>query len=756
MSNEMDKAKNGGDKSFEYVRSIVLTLLLAVILLGIFCWLFRADIEIVRVNVLLAAIWIVFSFITLVFSKGKFWQDYRWMFMPAFLILVFLLDISWAQSQLSPAGLRQVTKAEITLDTVQAKIQYPQNIYFEEDTPVEIFAWAEGSFGCLSSRTMEISSANNALLFAVKPPSGEPAQWHAALPFTLSESANAVTLLVKPVQYDETDSQIVQVSVDGQALGKPIAVENRQSARIRNWKTNFLEGSGIIVSIIVALFAGFKQLEDEKNKQKREQIKQFLATFSEEPKKDFSKVLLEANEILPNMSEYERKILGGKIDELLTKDFFWKFFSELPILMAISEFVRFVDFCESINLPDEQTNPLVKLKEIIRFHPQSNLSINQTSRTLFKEFIELHPQSSLFIQKISKTLFNETIFFDNDRTLGVSQIDNLIRAVIPNPKLSAWLERRGVVLSPFFDESSPFTMPLVVADLLIKKVSGGFRFNDRYNERSFRFSNTWDAETGIFEYLKTMPSNLRQESFVSVLTQTFYDKFSMQQDRELLLHVLAETWISELAEIPTTYYAISEGQKKLLGRLLCWHGGSHGAILHRLEKMLDKQHKKDEDRGALLSRVSEWLKNMDISDLRSAELNFLLDLRPSHLKNTLLLNSMEGLGEFLQGKTQWLNMRQWRVVNFAVSQNNPMAVSDADLVRQCQTRLQLCSNGQIEGLEVLFEPHDDRFADAILAEKAHGSPGEMVRLGHTLLWQHIKKYDDLNKDLQIEDLKLLT
>ena len=80
-------------------------------------------------------------------------------------------------------------------------------------------------------------------------------------------------------------------------------------------------------------------------------------------------------------------------------------------------------------------------------------------------------------------------------------------------------------------------------------------------------------------------------------------------------------------------------------------------------------------------------------------------------------------------------------------------VSESSLVNQCNIRVQKCSKeGNIVFNQLFDAPGVE--PSAILACKANGSPGKMVRLGQKLLLQHVEKYPP-DEDLHIEDLRAI-
>jgi hypothetical protein len=72
-------------------------------------------------------------------------------------------------------------------------------------------------------------------------------------------------------------------------------------------------------------------------------------------------------------------------------------------------------------------------------------------------------------------------------------------------------------------------------------------------------------------------------------------------------------------------------------------------------------------------------------------------------------------------------------------------------IQRCVIQENTPSDQGINTFNDLFIRHDEEEAEKILARKANGSPGEMVRLGKDLFVQHVANHS-LDENLHIEDL----
>jgi hypothetical protein len=165
-----------------------------------------------------------------------------------------------------------------------------------------------------------------------------------------------------------------------------------------------------------------------------------------------------------------------------------------------------------------------------------------------------------------------------------------------------------------------------------------------------------------------------------------------------------------------------------------------------------------------LSRITAWLKDKDATDLQAEEVNGLIELRPPSKQQTLFLLSASDLNphvrprisqnvyEELAWQSDWLSAHNCGFIRFLVGDRNGQSVSQSSLIEQCRIRVQKCSNSKLEFNELFDAP--GQVPDVLLAQKAGGSPGKMVRLGQKLLLQHAAKPSP-EEYLQIEDLLAL-
>ncbi|MCL4531327.1 MAG: hypothetical protein M1282_18220 [Chloroflexi bacterium] len=785
-----------------YGRQVLIAPALAFALLAVFSYFFGFDASLLWTNAIVLAIWFVlvlFAFRSR--AKGGVWRDYRWIIVPAVLILLFLFDTSWAQSALSTSSLKKNIVGETSLGSLQLHAEYPSQILYDDINESNIRLWVTGSSESAQQTTVEVSSTGQALLFAIKPQSDNvPVEWRGALTLELAEGTNAMTLLVQPISPPDVNSQLTNLilSVGSKNLDtskwSQINVESKLASQIRTWKKNFLDAGSLVVSLITAVFVGVKQLEEERKRQRADQIKQIIETFDADAKNDLSKTLQEHLDLTADWNDWDkalqeqfRKAYASFVDEKL-----W----DALVAKTIAEITGAVDLllrvCKRVFRSEQEkpTATLEKLQSALRQDKQAHENLLSVLKEYHASINTAKIIASAFpLDLKKKTIAEYTGKFPGQiRALRVelgftetesfplqTQFAFYAKEHIPADKLIAWLTAHDLNYSPFTDADSPF-YSVFDEQLVIDWAGPSFALSVlNLRNITFEFTNSWDAGAALFEYCKALQPNVRlkDDAFFAILTPGMVEKYGSEHSRKLLLHTLAEQWTWLLAEIPTLFYSLKSEQRDLAGRLLRWHDFSPSIIVNKIAEFArylqesKKEGEKEEEKNqtVFFSKMMEWLTNTSADDLRIEEINALIGLRPSPKQRTLFLIStidlnpriekqiLSKLHGQLDEQSDWLSAHDCELVRFQIGNKHQQMVSESSLVNQCNIRVQKCSKeGNIVFNQLFDAPGVE--PSAILACKANGSPGKMVRLGQKLLLQHVEKYPP-DEDLHIEDLRAI-
>lgn len=733
------------------------------------------------------------------YYRGERWRDYRWVIAPAVLILLFLFDTSWAQSTLSTSSLKKTVIDSTSPASVQFHAEYPSQILFDDPEPSEIHLWATGSLNCT-----KLVITGEGLLFAIKPSSDSSIEWYPSLSIRFDKKTKAKTLLVQPVKPPESDSQRIQIELNSsdKTLAWWINIESKRDSQIRDWKKNFLGTGSMVVSLITAVFVGIKQLEEEKKRQRAEGIKQAIATFDTDAKNDLSKILQEHLELTADWDEWDRALqeqLRKAYTSCIEKEL-WEALAAKTIAEVKEGVALLSQICDRI-FKIEQEKPVATLKQL-----QSALQQDEHASFNLLSMLKEYP-ASINAAKIiagafspalkTKTITNYTSKFPKQiRDLRVElnfpdlesfplqeQFTFYKKKHISESRLTDWLKAHELKCSPFEDADSPF-YTVLNDQLLIDFASPGFVFSmPDLKNRAFEFSNSWDASVALLSYCQSYRGDFtrideKEKTLFVVITPNLIKDYISTHTQKLYLHALAEQWIWSLAEAPTLFYILKDSQRDLVGRLLRWHDFSPSIAVNKIaefsrylqESRKGKEKEEQEERGkeeeknqkVFFSKIVEWLTNTNADDLRTEETNAMIGLRPLPKKRTVFLISSvdlnphvttqipSSLHETMNEQSDWLSAHDCGLIRFLISDKNWQTVSVSELVNQCNIRVRKCSKtGNVEFNQFFDAPGLE--PDAILAQKANGSPGRMVRLGQKLLMQHVERYPS-SELLHIEDL----
>lgn len=789
MANGKTKNKESGgfDLSSNDRKVYLVALLASAALLFAYFYFFGYDPVIACLNGVICAISLaLFLLSRRVETLGK----HRWIFGSALLILVSLLDFSRAKSTLNvnAAEDRRLIEYSIAGSNAILHVDYPAQILYDSEETSAIEVWLAPS----SPYPPPIIFFESETMFlAAQPDEDSPPQWKKKLEVTPPADGGSVKILILPDQASaslRSDSALhitgdTSVEIERQP---ELIVESKGNALIRFWKGAIVDVGGEIIALIVAIFSGWKQIEEEKKKEEAEKEEQAKRDEQEKQKIAGARKDIEAfatqfrANILPALDRYLaavetwggdlRNEFAGKLTDFLQSDDFWTSLEDQDIEELQSILKKISELCEKTGAG---SNAVKLLESALRQDGRSLLSLlKESPRSILAVKRILHSYPGDVKEKMPDEFRNEFSkeIMEVKDLLGFVETDHFplkgqfqFYADVPaaDARFAGWLNGHGMTHSPFLDARNPYTKIPDSDKLFIEQVSSGFVFHDiEQPVEALKFTNDWDARAAMFEYLRAMPSQSAQETFVTPLTPAMLSDFGLERPREVCLHALAEQWLWLLAGSRTLYYSLKNPQRALLGRLLCWHCGSPSAAVQSLEQIPGDPS--DAARGKLFARLAEWLSGSDAKSLLPQETNTLIELRPAPTQITLLVAAPSDwwpeaggawpldIRAWLAGEDNWLKSHGWAGVYFAVSDTNPQKLSDQQLIHLCKRRLGVASGGRIEALEQLFAPHPEDPADDILARKAEGSPGRMIQLGQRLLLQHAQKPSP--ELLQIENL----
>ncbi|HRQ32034.1 MAG TPA: hypothetical protein PLM89_02895, partial [Anaerolineales bacterium] len=791
MTKNNDKTR-GGEIRFSAFRSqiIILGLLTTVVMGGYF--LARPFWDIYWLPILITAIGLI-TLVLLSFWRGL-WRNYRWIVGSTILILLVLTNVSWAKSLLSINALekRQFIQYHISDSNTILHVEYPSQILYDSQNTPSLMFWVKTPVP-FSSPTLGITAED--LLLGIQASKDSPVQWERIVQKSLPINGDTLTILLLPVSQNPETTKTITLPIEiitakgSQIKELSIKVEGRLDAQHRKWANAFLETGGIIVSLALGVFAALKQLDDEKKRQTIKQAEQLIASFDSDLTNDISIALKKQLEsITANWNELDKALqdqFRDKYSSLVEGEKkLWGAISGKTLTDIKSDVELCLQVCERIFERLEE-KPISTLKQL-----QSALLQDDHASLNMLAMLKKYP-ASINIAKIIASAFppdlkRKTIddyigrFPDQIRALkvelGFSEVESYplqeqlvfyAKEHLPSEKLTAWLNTNGLNYSPFADADNPF-YSVFDKQLVIAWVAPGFALPvPNLQNITFEFGNSWDTGAALFEYCTALQYNIKvkEDVFFVIVAPSMVENYEADHPRKLYLHALAEQWEWMLAETPTLFYSLKDAQFDLVRRLLRWHDFSPAISIKKIaefarhfQEKKEGEKKEDEDQRSIWPILSEWLTHTSAEDLRAEEINALIGLRPLSKNRTLFLVSAidqnphverqisSNLYKNLEAHSSWLRAQNCGLVGFQIGDKNRQAVTFTRLISQCNDRVRYCAaqnvqpDEQIHTLNNLFTLHDKEEAEKILARKANGSPGRMVRLGQKLLLQHVEKY----------------
>jgi len=722
------------------------------------------------------------------------WENYKVVvILDLVLLFLFLVILAgetiWSVSVLEKP---QFQKFRISGTDLVAHTEYPSQILYSDDQPHTLNIWLTCEFSRQKCPTdIVISSGGKNLLFAIDQ---DVPRWMNALdvPIQPGQKAVAVQVARTDAASQQTLDEQITITVSGATSSQTsllgaLQLEGKQNAVERLWFIGLAGQAGVFISILgIPITWLVKQLDDEKKREKQATIDQALDQFDKDViRGSISDFFKKWNILCKDWSDWTKKQQDDfkeKFSNFLMKDFLSQIEKDMEHIQKNSDAAEklfrkiapgkkndVLDKLEkALNKQDVvaavslfQTNPEVinLVSAIIARIPEE---IRQTA------FTEIDPKLLLSSKRL-KYLFgfpvNGLLYTPEEYPLE-ARFDNISRnspQLERDDALQAWLRSHGLALSPFSDAQSPYIQVDDQIDLRDTLV-GLFRDQSKPGQDKLIFQADWDLRAGFYDYCRGLSQE--QGTFFVLLAPALWHGFENANSKEIILHAVAQEWLNILVLDHSSFFELNKTLREALCRLLVWHCGSFLGLQMTIDELYQRYGEKiaSQNLEGLLETISQTLKGSTTVDLQPSEMNVFLGLRPVDTTQTRILcssidldNQVISAASLMQTKlldsiAGWLKTLHMDIICFILDNSQPgMSLSEEDLVKLCNDRLVACSDKTINGFDELFVPHTDEPAEFLLARKAHGSPGEMIRLGQTLLLNHCRNHLD-QEYLDIQEL----
>ncbi len=664
-------------------------------------------------------------------AHRKFWRENRWLVMPAAFILLVWVSSIWAQSYWFVENLHSLKTfpAEYSLsNSLALRASYPAMILYDGSESPSFSIWWDCRTQSCADVNVEITSQSQSSEFGVKKETG--IVWEKSLPVTLLGNGTAVEIFMRRPKFKESQSEHLVIATIDSGVSYPIGhtlFEGAQDAKTRKFWLELAKGSSVVITIITAVFAARKQLDEQKQSERRKKIEEILTRIknykyergkAKEFLSDVQTELHDWNKWLPEQREDFRNMFKKFVETVVEKSISQEHYSSETSPWAQSAIAT----VETLGYAKEETKALAE--KIIQAAPGYS-----PERYASRFPPELYPLQRRFA-----------------------------RQSIPLPKAGEWgISAWQMRFAPFGDDLAE-QFKYIKDDDFPLLAAVNFRFlTSRFSHQAYYFQNAWDLRAGYYQYCRAFNSaelqlQSKQTFFVPALPEAipiWEDKIQFQ---EYLLHNLAAAWLRVLANAPDITDKMGLWEIEALARLIAWHYGSASAI-HVLSLPAEFQ----------IMRHLQGVKPEKA--FPAGEKTRWLALRPPETGQTLYLYAQVSLSgksddanavHIPESLAQRLEQEAVFAVRFLLAEQEvhekTLRMSNEALLLLLNERVNISTTGGKFFGDLFGEhPFFDDIMEQFLA-RAGGSPGKILRMAHLVLENHQQSHPE-NPYIDPDDLR---
>lgn len=676
----------------------------------------------------------------------KFWRENRWIVMPAAFVILVWVNSIWMQAYWSVEKLQQVKTFPKDTDassSLALHVAYPAWVAYDLAETPSLTIWWDCRAPKCEEVEVKLTSRNETLKFAVKNDAG--LTWKEMLPVMLPGDGTAVEIFLRYPVFSKKQTARLNATLSALNLSLEfgeIEFEGISEAKARQFGLEFARSLSVVVTIITVIFAGLRQLDEQKRNLRRNEVDSLIKRI-----KDFKyengKLEALLNDILPELDDFDsweeeqkdrfirdyKELISNKISDsewwqesLQSKPLF------IPSVLAVADEV----------LPGWNKPPI--LIEI-----QQKLPPYRRARAAVHFPPEIYPLEAQFRRQVGQ----------------------------PQPEKEPQ-ERWGIPLwkmnfPPFGDVDNPFQYWQNEKTDLPRQFplldSLKFLFGNYFQSQTYYFSTSWDTQAALYRYCRSFYDFVGNDAFVGDADslkksqQTFFVPVSpddcpswqeTSRPESYLLHGLSGAWLRVLAHNPYLADKNTPVEQDLLASLLLWRYRNVFVIKNALLEQAEHSAIPLSPSSGFL-QVLEKAKPINPADLRS--LTGLLALRPRETKQTLLLcaeTSLAGLTDpvfsiYMRAFPPQPDIPDTFLVRFLLKTKRDtapvLAIDTENLRKFLDSRIRLAGSPR-QAFDGLFYPPPSENAIEAFIARAGGSPGILVQMAHNLLLRHIEQSPD--------------
>ena len=650
---------------------------------------------------------IIFLLFILHFHQ-KFWRENRWIVMSSAVVLVTWMIAAWGQSCLSVESLESLKIFPSPGSRLGFSVAYPNRILYDTTEIPSISIWRDCPARACANIKVKLISDNAHLQFALQ---NDAPIWQETFSVILPGDGSEKVILLRRPSLSGNQKAHLKVLMTDTNVPHPIGailVEGAWEAKWRNFWLNLFGTGSVVITLIAAVFAGLKQIDEQKRNERKKKIDDFIHQTNE--------------------YKYER----GKVEEFLEDSLIelndWSDWESVQKKNYRSAFSRLIDKVSRKATAQET------------FSPEPSAWIQPAEQIIEK--LQYEEDARIILARL-----NLAPRFQLEKYLLQRQF--VQRAVSALPQSGTWgMESWRMRFAPFDDNAHPFLYVQDGAFPLLEPVNFPFDKN-RFTHQSYYFQNTWDLRAGYYQYCRTFDISIGEDLrglsqrtfFVPVLAEEIPPWAETVNFEEHFLHNLAAAWLRLLADNPSIADEINLIQMEAIGRLLVWHYGSASAVqsLSLSPNARILQH----------LQVIKPEKTLGVGDPIS-----FLSLRPPGADQTLYLfaeispagkSDERALVSLPEKSAKAFEAANLHVACFLlvvkIEQAKALKMSNADLKELLNKRIRLSSSERVPAFEDLFFPAAGELMDDFIS-RANGSPGKIIQMAHSLMERHIQQLPD--------------
>lgn len=685
-------------------------------------------------------------------TPEKSWRENRWIVMPAAFVLLVWVNSVWVQSYLSVEKQQQVQT--FPTDAEDAKLlalraAYP--IWVPYDTagnPSFVIWWDCRTLICKDVK-VELTSTNEDLQLAVKNDGG--LVWEKTLEVTLPDDGSEMEIFMRMPFVGELQVAVLEAAVYGESrkIGT-ISFEGASEAKARQFGLELAKSISVIVTIITAVFAALKQLDEQKENERRKQEEQEREEHRKQEQQKRNERKKQVNEIIGSVKDY--KYERGSVAEFLNNvkselhdRVDWTYEQQEAFRKDFEEFINKVSkasISQEHYSPETSpwTQPAIATIETLGYAKEKTKALTEKIRQAAPGY-----SPERYASRFPPELYPLQRRF--------------ARQSAPLPEEGKWgISDWQMRFAPFGDELNE-QFKYVKDDDFPLLAAVNFQFlTSRFSHQTYYFQNAWDLRAGYYQYCRAFNSaelqlRSKQTFFVPALPEAipiWEDKIQFQ---EYLLHNLAAAWLRVLANAPDITDKMGLWEIEALARLVAWHYGSASAIqvlsLPAESQIMRHMQGVKPEKAFPAGEKTRWLA-----------------LRPPETGQTLYLYAQVSLGgksdesnavHISESLAKALEKEAVFAVCFLLAEQTVheqvLRMSNEALLLLLNERVNISTAGR-KFFGDLFGEHP--FFDDIMEQfltHADGSPGKILHTAHTVLENHQQSHpknpyidpDDLHK-----------